>query len=87
MYSILSILNLNNAKGKLHAFTRKEIQKLLSSNGEVWNERTIYNYLKELENKNYIGIGFKRSNAKTFYIRPEGIAWMEEIQEEENCTG
>jgi hypothetical protein len=35
-----------------------------------------------LEEKQYIGIGMKRSNAKTFFINQEGIAWMKEIETE-----
>ena len=82
MYSILNILHSNSVKGRLSALTRKEIQKLLDANGEKWNERTIYNYLRKLEDLNYIETGLKRSNATTFYINPEGIAWMKGIEEE-----
>lgn len=87
MYSILNILYANGVKGKLLALTRKEIQELLDADDEKWNERTIYNRLRELEEKNYIGAGLKRSNAKTFYIRPEGIAWMKEIETEGTEVG
>lgn len=82
MYSILNILYSNGVKGRLLALTRKEIQELMDADGEKWNERTIYNRLRELEEKHYIGAGLKRSNAKTFFISPEGIAWMKEIEEE-----
>ena len=82
MYSILNTLYSHGVKNRLLALTRKEIQEIMDAEGEKWNERTLYNRLRELEEKQYIGIGMKRSNAKTFFINQEGIAWMKEIETE-----
>lgn len=82
MYSILNTLYSHGVKNRLLALTRKEIQEIMDAEGEKWNERTLYNRLRELEEKQYIGIGIKRSNAKTFFINQEGIAWMKEIETE-----
>ena len=84
MYLILNLLYSTEARSKLIALTQKEIIEALADDGESWNERTIYNKLRELEKNNYVGAGFKKGNAKTFFIRPEGIAWMEDAEREVN---
>ena len=80
MYSILNILYSNGAKSKLYALSQKDIIEALAADGEHWNERTIYNKLRELLANNLILEGLKRGNAKTFYIDQAGIDWMKEMQ-------
>ena len=80
MYSILNILYSNGAKSKLYALSQKDIIEALAADGEHWNERTIYNKLRELLANNLILEGLKRGNAKTFYIDQVGIDWMKEMQ-------
>ena len=65
MYSILNILYSNGAKSKLYALSQKDILEALAADGEHWNERTIYNKLRELLANNLILEGLKRGNAKT----------------------
>lgn len=87
MYSILNILYSNGAKSKLYALSQKDIVEALAADGEKWNERTVYNRLREMSDKKYILDGLKKGNAKTFYIGQAGIDWMKEVQgedEEEN---
>lgn len=84
MYLILNLLYSNEARSRLIALTQKEIIEALDADGESWNERTIYNKLREMQSNDYIGEGFKKGNAKTFFIRPEGIKWMEYAEAEVN---
>lgn len=41
-------------------------------------------HLKKIRRKKNIGDSFRRNNVKTFYIRSEGIVWIEKISEQEN---
>lgn len=82
MYSILNILYSNGANSKLYALSQKDIIEALEAEDEKWCERTIYNKLRELLEKQFILEGLKRVNAKTFYISQEGIDWMKEVEGE-----
>lgn len=80
MYSILNILYSNKAQSKLYALTQKDIIEALAADGEGWNERTVYNKLRELSKQNLVCEGLKKVNAKTFYISQAGIDWMKEME-------
>lgn len=83
MYLILNLLYNADAKSKLIALTQKQIIEALKEDGNSWNERTIYNRLKEMLQKGYVGEGMKCGNAMTYYIRIEGINFMKEMESEE----
>ena len=51
MYLILNLLYNADAKSKLIALTQKQIIEALEADGNSWNERTIYNHLKEMLKK------------------------------------
>ena len=55
MYLILNLLYNADAKSKLIALTQKQIIEALEADGNSWNERTIYNHLKEMLKKGYVG--------------------------------
>lgn len=80
MYLILNILYANKAKSKLYALTQKDIEEVLVADGNAWCDRTVYNKLRALIDKGYIKEGLRQGNAYTFYITPEGIAWMKEVE-------
>lgn len=82
MYSILNILYSNGANSKLYALSQKDIIEALEAEDEKWCERTVYNKLRELLEKQFILEGLKRVNAKTFYISQAGIDWMKEVEGE-----
>lgn len=82
MYSILNILYSNGANSKLYALSQKDIIEALEVEDEKWCERTVYNKLRELLEKQFILEGLKRVNAKTFYISQAGIDWMKEVEGE-----
>lgn len=83
LYDILNVLYSNGAKSKLIALTQKQIQsEVQKDDGETYNERTIYNRLKELKKKGYIEEGLRIGNAKSFYISKAGIDWIVDIEKE-----
>ena len=83
MYLILNLLYNADAKSKLIALTQKQIIEALKEDGNSWNDRTIYNRLKEMLQMGYVGEGMKSGNAMTYYIRIEGINFMKEMESEE----
>lgn len=83
MYLILNLLYNADAKSKLIALTQKQIIEALKEDGNSWNERTIYNKLKEMLKKGYVKEGMKCGNAITYYVCIEGINFMKEMESEE----
>lgn len=83
LYNILNVLYSNGAKSKLIALTQKQIQsQCLKDDGEMFNERTIYNRLKKLLKSGYIAEGLRVGNAKSYYISKAGIDWIEDVEKE-----
>ena len=82
-YLILKIMCDTNSKSKLNALTQKQIVEALKDNDCLRNERTVYNNLKEMLKKGYVGEGMKCGNAMTYYVRIEGINFMKEMESEE----
>lgn len=80
-YSILEFLKNNDARSKVKAKSRYEIQEsIIRENGSKWNERTIYNKLRMALDNGYISKGLKMSNADTFYITLKGLEFMEDLK-------
>lgn len=80
-YSILEYLKNSDARSKVKAKSRYDIQEsIIRENGSKWNERTIYNKLRMALDNGYIGKGLKISNADTFYITSKGLELMEDLK-------
>ena len=76
MYSIYT----NKAQSKLYALTQKDIEEALIADGEEWCERTVYNKIRALVKQGYVKEGLRKGNANTFYLTPEGIEWMKDVE-------
>lgn len=80
MYSILNILFSNKANSQLYALTQVDIEEALIADGEEWCERTVYNKIRALVKQGYVKEGLRKGNANTFYLTPEGIEWMKDVE-------
>lgn len=79
-YMILNLLYTQEAKSKLIAMTRKQVQQVLVENGHVYVDRTIWNKLKSMSDDGLVCEGMKNRSAKTYYISTKGIQWLKDVE-------
>lgn len=81
---ILNLLYSNDAKSKLIAMPIKDIQAAMETEGDGYCWKTIYNKIRELLKCGHIKEGMKIGNKRCYYISTEGIAWMADMEKEED---
>lgn len=80
MYEILNLLYTQEAKSKLIALTKKQIQQILAENGDVYVDRTIWNKLKAMSDNGLVCEGMKMGGSKTYYISTNGIQFLKDME-------
>ncbi len=74
-FIILSVLRQNEATNRFSAMTVREIA---SAEDLGMKENTIFKKIRGFEQTRYIGRGMKEGRADTFFITPDGLAYLEE---------